>query len=294
MTKKSVCFIINPASGTKRLENIEDIIKSEFAGTDYDFDIKYTESAGHACLLAKESVEKHTTIIAAVGGDGTVNEIAAQMIGSECTLAIIPVGSGNGLARHLGIPLSVAKALRLIRNGQITKIDTALINNKKFISIAGIGFDALVAQIFSGNKNRGFFSYFSIVATQFSKYREKKYHLEFDNGEVITTRAFFIAFANSNQFGYNTVIAPNAKLNDGLLDVCIVRKPKFLDFPMIVNLLLLKKIDQSSFVKIIPAKNIIIKQSKSRYVNIDGEAIKMKKKFKVEINPNSINVIIPE
>jgi diacylglycerol kinase family enzyme len=216
------------------------------------------------------------------------------MIGSESVLGIVPGGSGNGLARHLGIPLVAEKAVRLIFNGEISKIDTGTVNDRVFVSIAGVGFDALVARLFSENKRRGFLTYLSLIAKQFSRYREKKYTIEFENGEILTTRALFISFANSNQFGYNTTISPNALLNDGFLDVCIVKKPKFIDLPGILNLLLLKKIDQSQFVQIKPAKIIIMKRSKNRFVNIDGEACKLKKNLKVEVNPLSLNVIIPK
>jgi YegS/Rv2252/BmrU family lipid kinase len=276
------------------MSNISEIIQNEVDYEKYDVKISFTESAGHASTLGKEAVDNKTDFIVAVGGDGTVNEIASQMIGSPCTLGIIPGGSGNGLARHLGIPLAAEKAIKLIFNGKISKIDTGVVNKKAFISIAGIGFDALVAKLFSENKRRGFLTYLSLIAKQFSKYREKKYTLEFENGEQLTTQAFFISFANSNQFGYDTTISPNALLNDGLLDICIVKKPKFIDLPIILNLLLLKKIDQSPFVQIRQAKKIIINRSKNRFVNIDGEACKLKKKLKVEVKPLSLNVIIPK
>lgn len=294
MAKKRILFIINPVSGKRRLINIAEIIRNELDEEKFESLIHFTESAGHASILSKEAVENKTDIIVAVGGDGTINEIASQMIGSESVLGIIPGGSGNGLARHLSIPLVPEKAIQLIFNGAISKIDTGTVNEKAFVSIAGIGFDALVAKLFAENKRRGFLTYLSLIAQQFSGYREKKYTLEFEHGEPITTRALFISFANSNQFGYNTTISPNAQLNDGLLDVCIVTKPKFIDLPGILNLLLLKKINQSPFVQIKQAKKIIIKRSKNRYVNIDGEACKLKKNLKVEVKPLSLNVIMPK
>lgn len=294
MANKSILFIVNPVSGSKRLANISEIINKQIVVSNYTVRIVYTESAGHASILSKEAVEKGVDIIVAVGGDGTVNEIASQMIGSESILGIIPGGSGNGLARHLGIPLSAEKAVRLIFEGNVSKIDTGTVNNKAFISIAGVGFDALVAKLFSENTKRGFLTYLSLIARQFSKYREKKYVIGIDKQEPFTTRAFFISFANSNQFGYNTTISPNAMLNDGLLDVCLVKKPKIIDLPLILNLLMLKKIDQSPLVEIKRAKKITVKRSKNRFVNIDGEACKLKKNLVVAINPLSLNVIIPK
>ena len=291
--RKRIHFIVNPISGRRRLSNIEDIIRKEVEIDKFELTISKTKSAGHASELSKEAVENKTDIIVAVGGDGTVNEVASQMIHSESILGIIPGGSGNGLARHLGIPFVPEKAIRLIVNGKTSKIDTGTVNKKVFISIAGVGFDALVAKLFSENKRRGFLTYLSLITQQFSRYREKKYTLEFENGEIITTRSLFISFANSNQFGYNTTISPNAKLNDGLIDVCIVKKPKFIDFPVILNLLLLKKIDQSPYVNIITTKSVLVKRSKNRFVNIDGEACKLKKKLNVKVNPLSLKIIIP-
>lgn len=293
MSKKSILFIINPVSGRRRLNNIAEIIHKEISADKFDVHINFTDSAGHASILCKKAIENKTDIIVAVGGDGTINEVASQMIGSECVLGIIPGGSGNGLARHLGIPLVAEKAVKLIVEGKNTKIDTGTVNEKPFISIAGVGFDALVAKLFSVNKRRGFLTYLSLIAQQFTRYREKKYTLEFDTGEIITKKALFISLANSNQFGYNTTISPNAQLNDGLLDVCIVKKPKLINFPILLNLLLLKKIDQSPFVQIIPTKGVVIKRSKNRFVNIDGEACKLKKNLKVKVKPLSLNIIIP-
>ena len=215
------------------------------------------------------------------------------MINCDCVLGIIPRGSGNGLARHLGIPLSVSKAIDLINSQKITKIDTASVNDKKFISIAGVGFDAHIADLFAGNTKRGFLSYFKLVAANYRTYRPKKYKIKLDSQDEITRSALFITFANSNQFGYNTTIAPNAKLNDGKLDICIVNKPSIFEIPIIVNLLLLKKIHLSPHVNIVPASELIVTQSKNRVTNIDGEPIKLGKELKIKVNPLSLNVIIP-
>jgi YegS/Rv2252/BmrU family lipid kinase len=208
-------------------------------------------------------------------------------------LGIIPVGSGNGLARHLGIPLSVSKAIQLINEGHYQLIDTATVNEKPFISIAGVGYDALIARKFANSKKRGFSNYLRIVVQTFIKYKPKKYFIHMD-GNTIKSRALFVSFANSNQFGYHAQIAPKAKLNDGLLDICIAQKPKLFEMPLIANLVLLKMIDKSPHVKVIPAKEIIIERKKGKYVNIDGEALQMEKKLNVKIVPSSLKVIIPE
>jgi len=293
-TKKRIYFIINPISGKKRIRDVSKLIHSNLDEDRFDIEIKYTKAAGHAKQLSKEAVDDKTDIIVAVGGDGTINEVASEMINTDVVLGIIPRGSGNGLARHLGIPRSVHKALKLINTGHFMQVDTATINGKPYVSIAGIGFDALVAREFAKNKQRGFLTYFNIIASRFMSYEPKKYQLIFDEGNSIDIKAFFISFANSNQFGYNTTIAPNAKLNDGKLDICIVNKPAVFKIPRIANLLLLNRIDESDEVRIIQTKGLSVKRKKNRVVNVDGEPIKLDKNLRVKINPLSLKVIIPK
>ena len=292
LPKKTICFIVNPVSGRKTKQDISEIIRSGINRNKYEYKICLTKSAGHAVQLSKEAVESGTDIVVAVGGDGTINEVASQVIHSETIFGIIPLGSGNGLARHLGIPLSVPRAIQLINEANNTFIDTATINGKPFVSIAGIGFDALVARKFSKSKRRGFFSYLRIATEEFISYKPKKYLLQFNDGKRLEVRAFFISFANSSQFGYNTSIAPNAKLDDGKLDVCIVQKPRIFDVPTVANLLLLKRIHKSPLVKIIPSSGLHVTRSK-RAVNLDGEAVKLKKKLEIKVKPLSLKIIIP-
>ncbi len=291
--KKKILFIINPVSGGRSSKKIPDKIKSGIDTNKYSFEIQFTERAGHARLLATEALDKKTDVIVAVGGDGTMNEVASCLIHGDSLLGIIPVGSGNGLARHLGIPLAVSKAIQLINKGHYQLIDTAMVNDKSFISIAGVGYDALIARRFRESKKRGFTSYLKIIAGSFLTYKPKKYKVT-SNGKTLITKALFISFANSNQFGYNAQIAPKAKLNDGLLDICIAQKPSLFEMPLIANLVLLKMIDKSPHVNIIPAKEVVIERKKGRYVNVDGEALKMDKKLNVKVIPSSLKVIIPE
>lgn len=290
--KKKILFIINPNSGKKKHNQLAQSIGQVIDSGRFQVEIIYTQYAGHAIELSREAVTNKTHVIVAVGGDGTINEVAGQMINSKAILGIIPMGSGNGLARHLGIPRHIEKALRLINQFDFSKIDTCTVNDHHFVSIAGVGFDALVAKHFARGERRGFMGYFTVVANKYLKYKPKKYLLEFADGKKITTRALFIALANSNQFGYNTTIAPHARLTDGLLDVCIVKKPLLVSLPIIANLLLLKKINLSNDVNIIQTPFLSIAQSKNREVNIDGEPLKIAKKLKVAINPKSLKVII--
>lgn len=287
-----ITFIINKNSARKQYNSIRKAIEDKFRKPDFDVDVHYTEYAGHAILLSEQAIDSGSNIIVAVGGDGTVNEVASPIIGSDVALGIVPMGSGNGLARHLGIPRNIEKALDLVARVNTSLIDTCIVNNKPFISIAGVGFDAHVADLFSKGTRRGFLGYFHIVANEFLNYIPQKYSLKFDDGTLIKTTALFIALANSNQFGYNTTIAPNATLVDGLMDVCIVRKPEIYRLPIIANLLLLRKLELSPLVKIIKAKEVTITRKNPGVVNIDGEAIKFKKKIRISLKPKSLQIII--
>lgn len=292
--KQRIRFIVNPIAGHAGKEEFPVFVDRYLDHAIFDFEICFTERAGHATELAKEALINQFDVVVAVGGDGTINEVARCLINTTTTFGIIPSGSGNGLARHLNIPLNFEGALDIINQGHKVKIDTVNINKEVFVSIAGVGFDALVAKHFAKDPNRGFFTYFKIVAARYPNYKPKKYTLILDDHETIETEALFISLANSNQFGYNTTIAPDASLNDGMIDVCIVQKPFIFEMPLIINLLFLKMIHKSKYVNIHKAKKVLLIRDKNRVINLDGEPIKLKKDLIAEVNPLSLLVIIPK
>jgi YegS/Rv2252/BmrU family lipid kinase len=294
LNMKKILFIVNPIAGNINKDHFPALVQSQLPKRIFDSQIDFTKEAGHATMLAREAVRQGYDYVVAVGGDGTINEVSRCLIGQQTTLGIIPSGSGNGLARHLRIPIHPERALQLIVNGHSTCIDTGLINNKEvFVSLAGVGFDALVAKLFAQDPNRGFLGYLRIVAQRYPNYKPKRYILTIDGNKTIDTEALFITMANSNQFGYNTTIAPDAKLNDGLMDVCIVHKPPLFEMPIILNLLFLNRIHLSKHVEIIKANKVSIQRNKNRVVNVDGEAVKIARDLHVEIVPSSLNVVIP-
>jgi len=292
--RKRILFIVNPISGSRRKRNLPQLISDNIDKKKFEITIAQTQYAKHAIEISKQAVADGYDVIVAVGGDGTVNEVASQMIHSNSALGIIPGGSGNGLARHLNIPLTPVRAIELLNKGIATNIDTATINGIPFVSIAGVGFDAMVAKKFAKSPRRGFLTYFRIAANEFLNYKPKKYTLKFDDGLFIKRRAFFIAFANSNQFGYNAQIAPNARLNDGKIDICIAQKPNVFQTPVVANLLLLKLIDKSPLMDIISTSEVVITRKKNKVVNIDGEPIKLDRELVVKVVPSSLKVIIPQ
>ena len=231
-------------------------------------------------------------VVVAIGGDGTVNEIGQALVGSGTALGIIPTGSGNGLARHLKIPFRFDKAIGVINRCKIRKIDTATINDQVFLSIAGVGYDAFVAKKFADTPKRGFFTYFRIVSNEYSQYRPKKYILDVD-GKIIKRRALTITFANSNQFGNNTSFDPVAKLDDGLIDVCIVRRIPILLIPFYVPMLFFKTFHKTHYVEIIRAKKAVVTRKKGKTIHLDGDPSKTGKVLEMKVNALSLNIIVP-
>jgi len=213
MAKKKLLFILNPISGGKKKKAIESLISSYLDHDQFEYEILKTEYPGHAAQLTQDH-KFDKNIIIAVGGDGTINEIARELKDTACSLGIIAQGSGNGLARHLGLSINPRKAIEQINTSRQMLIDTAELNGHFFVSIAGIGFDSLIAHMFTQSKRRGFLGYGSLSFQEFFKYKEQNYRIIID-GQKIERNAFLIAFANSNQFGYDTKISPLADIQDG-------------------------------------------------------------------------------
>ncbi|PJF38513.1 MAG: hypothetical protein CUN55_17070, partial [Phototrophicales bacterium] len=211
-----------PVSGTARKEHIVSAIHERFCLTNVHYDIVYTQAAGHASELAKKAIQEKYTAVVAVGGDGTVNEVAQVLIHSPLHLGIIPQGSGNGLARHLGIPMDTTKAIERLLSPKSMKIDAAKANGNYFFCTSGVGFDAHVSASFAARTHRGLSGYIFFALQEGFGYRPLTYTIEW-HGRVLHTEAFLIAVANSTQYGNNAYIAPQADIQDGQLDVCIIK-----------------------------------------------------------------------
>ena len=291
--KKKIIFIVNPISGHHNKNHFPNLVESSIDKNKYDYTIVFTEYANHATELTMKAIEDGYEYIAAVGGDGTINEVAKCMIGKEQTLVIIPFGSGNGLARHLGLPFKVEKLIKdVINNGKKYKIDTATMNGVPFISLAGIGFDAMIADYFAKDENRGFLTYAKLITEKYPNYRQKEYTLIMDDKTTIECKPFFVTFANSSQFGYNAEISPKASVQDGFLDVCIFKKPNILEVPIVATYFLAKQIDKSNFIDIYKAKKIQVFRKVDEVANVDGEPVEMSKDIIVEIKPLSLNILL--
>ncbi len=292
--KERILFIVNPISGHHNKSDFPNIVDKYIDRDKYDYSIAFTEYGGHARELTKSAIADGFDDIVAVGGDGTINEVATTMIGAGQTFAVVPYGSGNGLAHHINLPLKPEKIITdVINKGKKSKIDTAKVNGVPYISIAGVGFDALIADYFARDPNRGFMTYVRFITEEYPRFKEGSYTLILDDDERIDCKALFVAFANSNQFGYNAKVSPHASLNDGLLDVCIFKKPNLLEVGFVAERLMTGRIDRTHFVSIHKASKIKVIRRKDEVVNIDGEAVMMDKDLTVEINKLSLNILLP-
>lgn len=291
--KKRIIFIVNPKSGTGKYELAKTSIEMYLDKTRYDYEIVETEYKGHAKEMAKKAVKAQVFMIVSVGGDGTLNEISRALAHTEVILGIIPAGSGNGLAHHLKISTDFKKAIHVINDGIVEEVDTILLNDKRFVSIAGVGFDAYVAWHYDKSIKRGFYPYFKLAFRNFFTYRPKKYIIHINN-ETIERRAMFITFANSSQWGYHTQIAPKASLQDGKIDVCIFRKPSILKALFLAPKLFAGKIDTTSNMETIQCDccQVYRPNNKKMHIHIDGEKKKRKRTATLTLEPKSLKIII--
>jgi diacylglycerol kinase (ATP) len=290
--KKKILFIINPVSGIGKQKRVESSIPELLDHSLFDPKVAYTEYPQHAVQLSKEAADQGFELVVAVGGDGSVNEVAQGIVNTNVAMGIIPAGSGNGLAHHLKIPGQIKGAIEIINRTKIIKIDTATFNEKVFISMAGVGFDALVAERYAQVKRRGFFPYFKLVVGGFIKYHPARYTIRFDNKDL-SCKALLINFANSGQFGYNATIAPSASLTDGLIDLCILHDISVLKALMIAHKLFLKNIDSSRYVEVHKVKEAEISCEQAVSSHIDGDPSDRITHAVVKIKPQSLNIIIP-
>lgn len=286
---KKIYFIINPISGGVKKKDLESQIQSQFKS--WDIEIAYTQAQGHATELAKQAALKEIPIIAVAGGDGTINEVAQALVGSKSALAILPTGSGNGLALHLNIPEEIDKAIQVIKTGHTETIDTVKVNDRSYLCVAGIGFDAEIGWAFSEFGHRGFLSYLLLTLKKLPKYEPKIYELTID-GKEISREAFLIAFANSSQFGNDAYIAPTAEIDDGFVDVIIMKKVPFYATAHVVHQLFNKSLDNSRYVEIIKGKDIKVIQ-KDIKAHVDGEPVFYPDGMHLEVIPASLKVVVP-
>ena len=293
MPRRKILFIVNPRSGVWDKSNWI-AIATKMLAQEFDLEFKYTTHRGHACELAQKAVAAHTDIIAAVGGDGTVNEVASAVVNTETALAILPMGSGNGLARDLGIhTLLPFNALEAIRAGHTITMDYGTANGVPFFCTCGVGFDAHISWLFSRGKQRGFWNYLMLCIREYFRYKPKEITLEIDGNRCLRRRAFIVNCANTQQLGNNAYIAPHADYRDGLLNVTIVRPFDFWGAVRLGTMLFLKQIDKIKYTETFTCRSLRMTIPARTPFHYDGEPIRMPADIHIEARPAGLKVIVP-
>lgn len=290
--KKKITFIVNPISGTDNKNNMPELIKEYIDSDFHEINIVFTEYAGHAYEIAKDCVEKCVDICVAVGGDGTVNEVARGLVESNTALGIVPCGSGNGLARHLMLPLNVKGALEIINKGEIHDLDYGIINNHPFFCTCGMGFDAFISKKFAEAGKRGPMTYVENVLLEGLKYKPETYEVTIDGNETEPYKAFLISVANASQYGNDAYIAPQASMSDGLLDVVIMEPFDILEAAQVGLDMMNKTLNKSSKIKCFKAKNVHIKRAQPGVIHYDGDPIEAEADLKVELRTKGIKIVV--
>jgi diacylglycerol kinase (ATP) len=288
--QKKILFVINPISGGKKKTAFNKKVLEVLDMQKFKPTFQQTTRPNHAYELGKMAIEEGYDAVVAVGGDGTINELGSALVGSGIPMGIIPEGSGNGLALYLGVPMNETSAINRLNRFETVDVDCGIINEKPFFNIAGLGFDATVSDRFANDSIRGPIGYLRSVINVISKYKPCKYELTID-GKLYEREAFMISVANSPQYGNNAYIAPNASVNDGVLDVCIVHKFPLYILPMMVFHLFNRSADQSEYVEIIPGKDINIKRLDAGPIHVDGEPINMENDLNIIVKPKALKII---
>ncbi len=294
MEFRKVKFIHNPKSGlihSSRL--IRRIIERALIEAPFTYDFVETKHKGHAYQLAKEAVDQGYDAVVAVGGDGTANEVATALLHTGIPMSIVPIGSGNGLARGLGIPVSVRRSVRLLLKGQTHLIDAGRIEDRYFFVVTGVGFDALIGKLFDDRSLRGPLPYFTIGFREFLFYRPEVFELRF-NGQKVVTPALLVAIANTQQWGNGVIIAPHAEPDDGMLDICIIHRVKFFyalyHFPKLFT----GKIDKMRKYERYRADALEIIREKPGPFHVDGEPYEASTTLRVSVEHHALNVVVPK
>lgn len=292
---KNIAFIINPISGSKETQSakrkLPKLIMQTLDSAQWLPNISFTEYAGHAAELSRQYARMGFDAVVAVGGDGTVNEVARGLRDTETALGILPMGSGNGFARHLNIPIRINKAIEMLNHSEPIRVDYGLANGRLFVSTCGTGFDAVIADHFAGSNKRGFATYLQNILKDVFAYTPQTYRIVGD-GLDVTHKAFLITFANANQWGYEALIAPKASVQDGKMDIMLMSSHAILGSASLALRLFAGSIDDSHFMDTLRAREVTLERENAAPFHIDGDPIEMEKDIHINIVEDGLRVLV--
>lgn len=289
--KQKILFVVNLISGTSDKKAIIKHIEEYLDKDKYGHEIAVTQYPGHASELAIRAKDDGYAAVVAVGGDGTVNEVARALTHSDTALGIIPCGSGNGLARHLLLPMNIKKSIEIINVAEVHSLDFGIINGHSFFCTCGMGFDAFVSMKFAESGKRGPITYVENILREGLKYEPEKYVVEDESGSA-TYEAFLISCANASQYGNNAYIAPQASMSDGVMDVIIMQPFNVIEAPQISLEMFNKTLDKNSKIKTFQSKKLHIRREKAGLIHVDGDPIMAERDVDVQIEPGGIKMIV--
>lgn len=288
--KQKIRFIINPISGVAKKGDLPQLIEANLDHSKFDYDIAITEYKKHAKKIAYEASLEGIDIVCAVGGDGSVHEVGTVLIGTQTKLAILPCGSGNGLARHLGIPINIAKAIECINKDASIRMDTVLVNDKPFLGIGGYGFDALIARKFDNYHSRGFWSYVKLIFREFIRYNPINVSVDL-NGEIKNMPVVLCTIANSSEFGNGFVVSPTSDVTDGKIELCLLKPFSIWSAPSVAYRFFRRTSHKSKFSEVISFQKARIKLSQN-IAHYDGEPFDVRNELNIQVVPRSLNILI--
>ena len=292
MKRRKIAFVINPNSGSDKKTDRVQLIK-KLLDNSYDNEIFFWENISDRDKIFKCVIDGNFDVAVAVGGDGTVSQLAEALCGTKIALGIVPFGSGNGLARHLGIPMKSEAAMKLVETGIVKQMDRGRINNRSFFCTAGMGFDARIGKLFAESETRGFWTYGKMTVKEFKNYEPENYSIDID-GKKIELTAFLVTIANAGQYGNNAWISPKANVADGVLNVSILKPFRWWNMAGIAMKMFGKKLDTSKFVETFTGKKIVVTRKKDGPTHYDGEPDYMGKELVATIDADVLHVLVPE
>jgi diacylglycerol kinase (ATP) len=290
-SRKKIIFILNPFSGVSQKQLIEKEIHTYIDKTQFDYKVLYTEHPHHATEIAKEAVTNQINMVVAVGGDGSVNEIAAALIHTDVILGILPAGSGNGFAMHLGLGRNTRKAIEYLNKGRLRILDSASINGKPFVNLSGLGFDAKIAYLYKRVKKRGFWGYFKFSIQETQNFEFQHYRVKIDGVEVVNRKCLAVVVANAPMYGYHFIVAPKALPDDGKLEVVVFYKAKMWRYFFSLWRMLNHSMHHTGLADRYEGKRVEVEfLGAQAYAHTDGEGFLVNEKQVFEILPQSLKV----